>query len=179
MLKSWLYIIPFLLFLAIMALLWKGLQRDPHQLPSALIGKAIPTFRYPSLLHPDQKISDRRFLGHVSLLNVWATWCITCHAEHPVLMDIAATRQVTIFGLNYKDDFQKAAHWLQSYGNPYQDVIFDNQGTLAIDFGVYGTPETFLIDSHGIIRYKHIGAISPQVWQDELAPLVKKWSKNE
>jgi cytochrome c biogenesis protein CcmG/thiol:disulfide interchange protein DsbE len=168
------YLIPLILFAVIMALLWKGLQKDPHELPSALINQPVAEFSYPSLLNK-QPITKQQFLGHVTLLNVWATWCITCHAEHAVLMDIANSKEVVIYGLNYKDDPAAARQWLQKYGNPYQDVILDDKGTLAIDFGVYGTPETFIIDSQGIIRYKHIGAISPAAWKDKIEPEIKKW----
>jgi len=169
------YLIPLVLFVVIMGFLWKGLQKDPHQLPSALLDKPVPEFNYPSLLHTGQTVTEKQFSGHVSLLNVWATWCITCHAEHSVLMDIANSKAVIIYGLNYKDDPIAAKQWLEKYGNPYQEVISDNKGTLAIDFGVYGSPETFIIDRHGIIRYKYIGAVSPNVWRDKLLPEVKKW----
>jgi cytochrome c biogenesis protein CcmG, thiol:disulfide interchange protein DsbE len=163
----------FLVFSGLMFFLWRGLQRDPHQLPSALINKPVPEFAYPDLLKPEQKITNKIFLGHVSLLNVWATWCITCHAEHPVLMDMALSNEVKLYGLNYKDDLSAAIDWLRQYGNPYSAIIFDNKGTLAIDFGVYGTPETFVIDAKGIIRDKYIGAISPEVWRDKIEPEVK------
>ncbi len=162
------------LFIVLMIFLWRGLHRDPHQLPSALIGKPVPQFSYTSLLQPKHFVSNKIFLGHVSLLNVWATWCITCHAEHPVLMDIALSKEVKVYGLNYKDDFSAATDWINKYGNPYTDIIFDNKGTLAIDFGVYGTPETFIIDPKGIIRDKYIGAISPEVWKDKIEPEVLK-----
>lgn len=169
------YIIPLIIFAVIISFLWKGLQKDPHELPSVLIGKAVPAFNYPSLMHAGKVVTEQQFKGHVSLLNVWATWCITCRAEHSVLMDIANSGAVMIYGLNYKDDPVAAKQWLKTYGNPYQDIIIDNRGTLAIDLGVYGSPETFIIDSHGIIRYKYIGAISPDVWRDKLLPEVKKW----
>ncbi|HVV69280.1 MAG TPA: DsbE family thiol:disulfide interchange protein [Gammaproteobacteria bacterium] len=165
-------IFTLLLFIVLMTFLWRGLKRDPHELPSALIGKPVPEFNYASLLRKEGSLSNKMFLGHVSLLNVWATWCITCHAEHPVLMDIAHSGVVTVYGLNYKDDFFQATDWLKKYGNPYADVIFDGKGTLAIDFGVYGTPETFVIDSKGIIRDKYIGAISPDVWKNKIEPEV-------
>ncbi len=169
------YLIPLLLFLALVGFLWKGLHHDPHQLPSALINKPVPAFSYPSLLHTGETITVKQFLGHVSLLNVWATWCIACHAEHSVLMDIANSKAVVIYGLNYKDDPNAARQWLHDNGNPYQAVILDDKGTLAIDLGVYGSPETFLIDAQGIIRYKYIGAISPDAWKDKILPEVQKW----
>jgi len=170
------YLIPLVLFIAIVGFLWKGLQSDPHQLSSALINKPVAEFSYPSLLNGKKILTQKQFLGHVSLLNIWATWCISCHAEHPVLMDIARSKEVVIYGLDYKDDSTAAKQWLKKYGNPYEDVIADEKGTLAIDFGAYGTPETFVIDGKGIVRYKYVGPISPDAWKDKIEPEVKKWS---
>jgi cytochrome c biogenesis protein CcmG/thiol:disulfide interchange protein DsbE len=169
------YFIPLIIFVGLLGFFWKSLQHDPHQLPSALINKPVPEFNYPSLTHTGKNFSKEKFLGHVSLLNIWATWCISCRAEHPVLMDIARSKRVVVYGLNYKDDPLPAKQWLEKYGNPYQDVILDNKGTLAIEFGTYGTPETFVIDAKGIIRYRYIGPISPDVWKDKIAPEVSKW----
>lgn len=174
------YIIPFLVFLTIMGFLWQGLKNgDPHQLPSALIGTPAPTFHAPSLFADHPAITNQHFLGHVSLLNVWATWCITCRAEHAELMAIAKTHEVVIYGLNYKDDIPAARQWLTQYGDPYQEVIRDDKGAVAIDFGVYGTPETFIIDGHGVIQYKHIGVITPRVWEEEIHPLVQAITQEE
>ncbi len=170
------YMLPLLVFLIISAFLWKGLSNDPHQLQSALVGKPVPEFSYPDLLNPSHVVTNQVFLGHVSLLNVWATWCITCHVEHPILLDIARSKTVQVFGLNYKDDGLAAQQWLQKYGDPFQQIIFDPKGTLAIDLGVYGTPETFVIDARGIIRYRYIGPISPDDWQEKIEPVVKRWS---
>lgn len=170
------YIFPLLIFVIIVGILWKGLQQDPHRLPSTLINKSVVEFNYPSLGNPSQFVSNREFVGHVSLLNVWATWCITCQAEHAVLMEIARSKKVAVYGLNYKDTRNAAQLWLKKLGNPYQEIIFDEQGKLGIDLGVYGTPETFVIDAKGMIRYKHIGPISPTVWQEVLEPVVRKWS---
>lgn len=170
------YLIPLIIFLGIAGFLWKGLKNDPHQLSSARIGKSVVEFSYPSLIHDNQPVTQKQFSGQISLLNIWATWCITCHAEHPILMDIARTKKIILYGLNYKDDRLAAKQWLEKYGNPYKDVVSDEQGKLAIDFGVYGTPETFVIDKQGIIRYKHIGPITPDVWKDEIAPVVEKFN---
>ncbi|MFT3742008.1 MAG: DsbE family thiol:disulfide interchange protein [Gammaproteobacteria bacterium] len=169
------YLVPLLLFVVVMGFLWKGLQQDPHQLSSALLNKPLPVFSYPDLFKPQQQITPQQFLGKVTLLNVWATWCVTCQVEHPTFVDIA--KQVNLIGLNYKDDAHAAIQWLQQHTNPYQRVIFDPQGTLGIDLGVYGTPETFLIDQQGIIRYKFIGPITPEVWQQQLLPQVRKWQQ--
>ncbi len=169
------YLLPLLIFAALAGLFWKGLQQDPHQLPSAFINKPLPTFRYSSLGDSSRIISNQALLGHVLLLNVWATWCVTCRAEHAVLMDIAQSKQVKVIGLNYKDDEKAAQAWLKQYGNPYHEVIFDPQGTLGIDLGVYGTPETFVIDANGVIRYKHVGPLSPSAWREKIAPVVRQW----
>lgn len=167
------FILPLAVFLIIVSFLWQGLKKgDPRQLPSALIGRSVPAFNYPDLNAPTS-ITQASFLGKPSLLNVWATWCVSCQAEHSVLMDIAATNKVRIYGLNYKDDIDKAQQLLKQYGNPYQGVIADTQGKLAIDFGVYGTPETFVIDAKGVIRYKHVGPLSWQVWQQEIEPEIE------
>ncbi|MDF3054450.1 MAG: thiol:disulfide interchange protein [Gammaproteobacteria bacterium] len=167
------YFLPLLIFIAIALFFWKGLQKDPHEIPSALIGKPVPAFNYPALTG-NQPLTNKIFIGKVSLLNVWATWCPTCYAEHAVLLDIMRTPNLVIYGLNYKDDRTKAEDWIKENGNPYQAVIYDAKGTLAMDLGVYGAPETFVIDKKGIIRYKHIGAVSPNVWETKLKPLLEK-----
>lgn len=172
----WRYTIPLSIFIIMAIFLGFGLRHNPQQLPCVMLNKPAPEFAADNLLHPGQTVHNNLFIGHVSLLNVWATWCITCQMEHPILMDIA--HQVKIYGLNYKDDPRSARTWLQQHGNPYAVVIADPQGLLGIDWGVYGTPETFIIDPQGVIRYKYVGAISPEVWREELAPLVKKWSKS-
>lgn len=168
------YSIPLLLFLALAIFLWKGLHTDPHQLPSALINKPTPSFQYPSLSNPQKMLTQKQFLGHVSLLNIWATWCVTCKAEHAVLMDIARSKAVVVYGLNYKDNPADARAWLKKYGNPYAEIIQDEKGTLAIDFGAYGTPESFVIDAKGIIRYKYVGPITKEVWEQKIKPEVEK-----
>jgi cytochrome c biogenesis protein CcmG/thiol:disulfide interchange protein DsbE len=169
------YLLPLIIFLIVAVFLWQGLRKDPHQLPSALIGKPVPQFSYPNLLTPSRHITQQKFLGQVSLLNIWGSWCQTCYAEHPVLLEIARSNNIAIYGLNYKDNRIAALQWLEKYGNPYKDIIFDAQGTLAMELGVYGTPETFLIDPKGIIRYKHVGALDATVWEQEIKPLIQKW----
>ena len=127
------------------------------------------------LLQPDQQLSEKIFLGKVSLLHVWATWCATCRAEHLVLMDLARSKKVVFYGLNYKDNPEAAKNWLKQYGNPYKAIISDPQGRLGIDLGVYGTPETFLIDSQGVIRYKYIGAITQHIWEHDIMPEIQRY----
>lgn len=165
--------VPLILFFLLIGFLWKGLSQDPHTIPSPLIGKALPDFAEPSLADKNVILSKQQFLGHITLLNVWASWCITCRAEHLELMTIANSKQVILFGLNYKDQRDNALKWLTRAGNPYLANIYDPDGKLALNLGVYGTPETFLVDGNGIIRYKYIGALTPDVWKDELLPQIK------
>ena len=174
--------VPLILFLALaIALIWQLMRNaggdDPTTLESALIGKPVPTFRLESLEQPG-KVYDRSVLigGKPLLLNVWATWCPTCRAEHQYLRSLAA-QGIRIVGINYKDDRQKALDWLQELGNPYAQGVFDGDGMLGLDLGVYGAPETFLIDGKGIIRYRHAGDLNEQVWQQEILPLWNKYSR--
>ncbi len=167
-------LIPLLLFSVIAVFLLKGLKRNPHEVPSAFIGKPVPKFSAASLERPEKQLTSKIFYGHVSLLNVFASWCLYCRSEHPVLMDIKSLDQLAIIGLDYKDKRSSAIRWLRKYGNPYGDVIFDPQGKLAINLGVYGTPETFIVDKKGVIRYKYVGPISPTEWKEKLLPVVTR-----
>nr|VFK37544.1 MAG: cytochrome c biogenesis protein CcmG, thiol:disulfide interchange protein DsbE [Candidatus Kentron sp. SD]VFK43324.1 MAG: cytochrome c biogenesis protein CcmG, thiol:disulfide interchange protein DsbE [Candidatus Kentron sp. SD]VFK79876.1 MAG: cytochrome c biogenesis protein CcmG, thiol:disulfide interchange protein DsbE [Candidatus Kentron sp. SD] len=161
------------LFLALVALLWAGLGRDPRLVPSPLIGKPLPTFQLPRLHDPQTTLSSSDLLGKVSLLNVWATWCVSCRREHRVLMALAKEGEIPIFGLDYKDDRKAALAWLNERGNPYVASAYDPDGRLGLDLGVYGTPETFVIDAKGIIAHKHVGPITESVWREELSPLIR------
>jgi len=172
--KRMVLLLPLILFLGLLVFLWRGLGENPHILPSALINKKVPTFSYPSLFDHNKSITNKQFIGHVSLLNVWASWCQYCRAEHAVLMTIALSKHVKIYGINYKDTRQHALAWLKQNGDPYVNVIYDPQGSLGIDFGVYGTPETFIIDQRGIIRYRYLGPITLTRWRRELLPNVQK-----
>ncbi|MEJ4045033.1 DsbE family thiol:disulfide interchange protein [Erwinia sp. SLM-02] len=174
--------IPLCLFLLLAATLLWQLGRnangdDPTRLESALVGKPVPQFRLESLEQPG-KVYDRSVLltGQPILLNVWATWCPTCRAEHQYLNTLA-TQGVRVVGLNYKDDRRKAVNWLNTLGNPYTLSLYDGDGMLGLDLGVYGAPETFLIDGRGIIRYRHAGDMNAQVWRDELMPLWQQYSR--
>ena len=174
--------IPLGLFLLLAAMLLWQLARnaqgeDPTNLESALIGKPVPVFRLESLENPG-KIYDQAVLndGKPLLLNVWATWCPTCRAEHQYLNGLKA-QGVRVVGMNYKDDRHKAINWLNELGNPYALSLFDGNGMLGLDLGVYGAPETFLIDGKGIIRYRHAGDLNDRVWQQELKPLWDKYNK--
>jgi len=153
-------LIPLILFSVIAMFLAKGLKQNPHKVPSPFIGKQFPIFSAASLEAPEHRLTNKLFQGHVSLLNVFASWCLYCRSEHPVLMDIKDNHQLIIYGLDYKDKRIAAIAWLKNYGDPYTKVIFDPQGKLAVNLGVYGTPETFIIDEDGVIRYKYVGPIS-------------------
>ena len=173
--------IPLMLFLLLAAaLLWQLTRNaegdDPTRLESALIGKPVPLFRLEALDQPGQTY-DQRVLteGKPILLNVWATWCPTCRAEHHYLNSLAE-QGIRVVGLNYKDDRQKAVNWLNTLGNPYALSLYDGNGMLGLDLGVYGAPETFLIDGKGIIRYRHAGDLNPRVWEQEVKPLWMKYS---
>ena len=167
------YLTPLVLFLALAALLYKGLALNPREVPSPLIGKPAPEFSLPELKDTSRQLSHSDFLGKVSLLNVWATWCVSCRAEHPLLMQLAR-QGVTIYGLDYKDNREDAKRWLQRFGDPYVANAFDADGRVGIDWGVYGTPETFVIDQDGIIRHKHIGPLTEEAIQREILPLIQK-----
>lgn len=163
------FFLPLILFLALVVLFLRGLELDPTEMPSALIDKPVPAFSLPAL-HEDKLLTQQELAGEVTLLNVWATWCISCRAEHPMLNQLAE-QGIRIVGLNYKDDRQKARQWLKDLGNPYAINIVDAQGKLGLDLGVFGAPETFLIDKQGVIRFKHVGVIDERVWREILAPV--------
>ena len=167
------YLAPLLAFLALAALLYKGLSIDPKKVPSPLIDKPAPAFSLPMLKQPEQLISSTDFQGKVSLFNVWATWCVACRQEHPLLMQLQQ-QGVPIYGLNYKDQRPAARQWLQRFGDPYLANAFDAEGRAGIDWGVYGTPETFVIDQQGIIRYKYIGPLTFDAIEHEILPLIEK-----
>jgi len=161
-------------FIALLALLGVGLTLNPRQVPSPLIGKAAPPFELPRLDEPGKTFTQKEMLGKVWVLNVWASWCPPCLVEHPVVTEIA--KSVPVVGLNYKDARQDALPWLKRNGNPYQLSVYDANGRIAIDYGVYGVPETYVIDRQGVIRYKHIGPLTPEVARQKLLPKVKELS---
>ena len=167
------YLLPLAIFIALVVLFFIGLGLNPKLIPSPLIGKPTPAFSLPKLHKPDELLQHTDLHGEVSLLNIWATWCPSCKQEHPILMQIAKTKEVPIYGLYYKDDPQLGVEWLQQYGNPYLANAVDVDGRVGIEWGAYGTPETFIIDQQGIIRYKHVGPVSWQDWQQTLLPKIK------
>ncbi|REL28228.1 DsbE family thiol:disulfide interchange protein [Thalassotalea euphylliae] len=165
--------LPLIVFIALGAVLYRGLFLKPQELPSALIGKPVPAFSLPGLKNAEAVLTPASLKGQIVLLNVWATWCPSCRYEHPYLIDLAKGGQVSLYGLNYKDDRQAALKWLDDLGDPYLLNVFDEAGRLGLDLGVYAAPETFVIDHHGIIRKRFAGPIDAKVWQEEFAPLVK------
>ncbi len=167
-------LVPLGIFAALVVLLWTGLYLNPREVPSPLIGKPAPEFMLPQLQDPTQQIGSKDLLGKVTLLNVWASWCAACRDEHPLLVALARTGRVNIYGLNYKDTRQDALRWLNDLGNPYAVTAFDEQGNVGIDYGVYGVPETYVIDRAGIIRYKVIGPLTEENLRTTVLPLVKE-----
>lgn len=168
------FMIPLFGFVALVVLLAIGLRLDPHDVPSPLIGKPAPAFSVPQLRDPQALLSDRTLLGKVSLLNVWASWCGGCRHEHPLLMELAARHKLPIYGLDYKDESSDALALLSQSGDPYTAIGFDALGKVGLDYGVYGVPETYVLDRHGVIRYKHTGPLSRDVLEDTLLPLIER-----
>ncbi|MCB5183623.1 DsbE family thiol:disulfide interchange protein [Methylobacillus gramineus] len=166
-------LIPLAAFLILVGFLAAGLRHDPHEVPSPLVGKPAPLFNLPRLNDPQLTLSAAEMQGQVWLFNVWASWCAPCREEHPVLLKLAASQIVPIIGMNYKDERDKAIAWLrQGGGDPYLTSVIDQEGRTGIDYGVYGVPETYVIDKAGIIRYKHIGQLTEQVVAERLLPLI-------
>lgn len=170
-------LIPLGLFLVLVVFLAIGLTRDPRVVPSPLIDKPAPAFSGAILAQPDKQFSGQDMLGQVWLLNVWASWCAACRQEHPVLMDLAKTKIVPIIGLDYKDVPEEGLKWLARHGDPYQLAVIDRDGRIGIDFGVYGVPETFLIDKTGKIRFKQIGPVTEEALRKHILPLIKELQK--
>ena len=168
------FLLPLGLFLVLAFFLALGLKLDPREVPSPLVGKPAPGFQAQALGRPEITIKRDDLLGKVWLLNVWASWCGACRDEHPVLVEFARRKLVPIYGLNYKDKREDGLGWLTQFGNPYTESVFDPEGRIGIDYGVYGVPETFVIDRAGVIRYKHIGPVTPEVLRDKLEPLLRK-----
>ncbi|MBX3687587.1 MAG: DsbE family thiol:disulfide interchange protein [Rhodocyclaceae bacterium] len=168
------FLVPLALFLLLAGFLAFGLNLNPREVPSPLIDKPAPAFSLPQLQVPDTQLSLDDMKGQVWLLNVWASWCVACRQEHPVLVDFASSHVVPIIGLNYKDQSPDALRWLDEFGNPYVTSIVDADGRVGIDFGVYGVPETFLIDKQGVIRFKQIGPVTPDALQNVILPKIRE-----
>jgi cytochrome c biogenesis protein CcmG/thiol:disulfide interchange protein DsbE len=168
------FILPLVVFLVMVGFLFVGLNLDPRDVPSPLVGKPAPAFSLPRLDNPQQVFSPQEMLGKVWLLNVWASWCGACKEEHPLLVSLSKTGFVPVVGIDYKDTREEAQQWLAQGGNPYVTSVMDVNGRVGIDYGVYGVPETYVIDKKGIIAYKKTGPITMESLRDVIIPLVKK-----
>jgi cytochrome c biogenesis protein CcmG, thiol:disulfide interchange protein DsbE len=168
------FFVPLGLFLLLAVLLAVGLTLKPREVPSPFIGKPAPAFELPLLAPGQAAFTPAQMKGQVWLLNVWASWCAPCREEHPLLVAASREQRVPMIGLNYKDDPRNAEDWLRKLGNPYQGVAVDRDGRVGIDYGVYGVPETFVIDRQGIVRMKHIGPMTHEAWTRDVLPLIQK-----
>jgi cytochrome c biogenesis protein CcmG/thiol:disulfide interchange protein DsbE len=168
------YLLPLIVFAILLGFLAVGLGLNPREVPSPLVDKPAPAFSLPVLATPTQQLAAEDLRGKVWLLNVWASWCVSCRQEHPLLVELSKSGAVPLYGLNYKDKREDALDWLQKFGNPYTQSISDTEGLVGIDYGVYGVPETFVIDKQGVIRYKQIGPITPEALEKVILPLVRK-----
>lgn len=178
MLRTWRYFLPLAIFFGLLWFLWTGLSLNPREIPSALINKPAPGFELAQLQAPDKKLGLADMKGKVWLLNVWGSWCVSCRYEHPFLNELAKQQLVPIIGLNWKDKPEDAKAWLNKFGNPYEISVSDLDGRTAIDFGVYGAPETFVIDATGMVRFKHTGPIDAEVLRDKLLPAIRDLKKS-
>jgi len=168
------FLLPLAVLVIVVGFLGVGLKLNPREVPSPLIGKVAPPFALPVLHEPGKTVSNTDLKGQVWLLNVWASWCVTCREEHPVLVELARQKVVPIYGLNYKDKSEDARAWLKQFGDPYVMSLVDEKGQIGIDYGVYGVPETYVIDRDGVIRYKKIGPVTPDTVREKILPLVKQ-----
>ena len=171
------FLIPLILFIVMVGFLAVGLKLDPREVPSPFIGKPTPDFNLPQLADPNKSFGNADLRGQVSLLNVWASWCVSCRQEHPLLLKLAKQSILPIYGLDYKDEREAGMDWLSRLGNPYTVSVFDADGKVGIDWGVYGVPETFVIDKQGVVRHKHTGPITEESWQKTLLPLILQLQK--
>ena len=168
------FVIPLAVFAGLVAFFAVGLTRDPREIPSPFIGKPAPAFNLTQLHDEKVAFTPDDMKGKVWLLNVWASWCVSCRVEHPLLVEMSRSKVVPIVGLNYKDTRSDGVQWLSKFGNPYVLSAFDSEGRVGIDYGVYGVPETFVIDKQGVIRYKQIGPVTPEALEKTIMPLIKK-----
>jgi cytochrome c biogenesis protein CcmG/thiol:disulfide interchange protein DsbE len=170
--------IPLAVFALLMVFFAVGLTRDPREVPSPLIGKPAPAFTLAQLHAPERTLGTSDLRGQVWLLNVWASWCVSCRVEHPLLLELAKANVVPVVGLDYKDKAEEGKAWLAQHGDPYRTSVMDPDGRVGIDWGVYGVPETFVVDKQGVIRYKHIGPVTAQALQQTIIPLVRELQRS-
>lgn len=168
--------IPIALFAVLVGFFWRGLSLNPNDMPSALLNKPIPAFSLPRLANLEETRTEAVLKGKVSLLNIWGTWCVTCREEHAFLNKLQQSG-IHIVGIDYKDNTQDAQRWIAELGNPYDEILVDEDGRLGLDLGVFGAPETYVVDKQGIIRYKHIGDLNQKVWDETIQPIVKSLEK--
>ena len=171
------FLLPLGIFIVLVAFLAIGLNLNPREVPSPLIGKPAPAFVLPQLHQPEARFAPKDLQGKVWLLNVWASWCVSCRQEHPILVELAKRNIVPIYGLNYKDPREDALRWLKQFGDPYVLSIADVEGRVGIDYGVYGVPETYVIDKAGVIRFKQIGPVTQDVLEKTILPLIRELQK--
>jgi len=171
------FLLPFIVFIVLAVFLFVGLKLDPHEVPSPLVGKPAPVFVLPLLANPGQQFSPNDMKGKVWLFNVWASWCVACETEHPVLMELAKLNIVPIYGMDYKDKREAGLNVLERRGNPYVLNVSDNDGRTGIDYGVYGVPETYVIDKQGVIQYKQIGPVTADNLRNKILPLIAELEK--
>jgi cytochrome c biogenesis protein CcmG/thiol:disulfide interchange protein DsbE len=170
--------VPLAIFVVLLLFLGIGLTRDPREVPSPLVGKPAPTFALAQLHDPSKTLGTADLRGQVWLLNVWASWCVSCRVEHPLLLELAKARTVPVVGLDYKDKPEEGNAWLAAQGDPYTTSVMDVDGRVGIDWGVYGVPETFVVDKQGVIRHKHIGPVTAEALQQTILPLVRALQKS-
>jgi len=168
------FALPGVLFVGLVAVFAIGLRLDPTEVPSTFIDKPAPAFDLPRLFEPDLRVRHTDLQGQVSLLNVWASWCVGCAREHALLLELARQGGVPIYGLNWKDERDDAINWLRRLGNPYTVIAVDRDNVTGIDYGVYGAPETFLLDADGVVRHKHIGPLTQAIWAEDFLPLIAR-----
>lgn len=173
--KRLVFLTPLAIALGLGLILFTAIGKDPTKLETARLNDPIPAFNLTSLMDISESFNEKDFIGEVSLLNVWATWCPSCRVEHGYLNTLSQ-QGVRIIGLNYKDEREAALGWLSTLGNPYEFTIYDPHGKLGFDLGVYGAPETYVVDQYGIVRYRHVGVVDEKVWSKTIKPLVDKYS---
>lgn len=173
------FALPVIAVLVLLPVFIVGLTRDPSELPSTYIDKAAPEFDLPSLTRPGERVSSETLAGQMSLVNFWATWCVGCRQEHPFLMQLAEEGPLPIYGIDWRDNRNDALRWLEQFGDPYVDSGFDADARVGIDWGVYGAPETFLVDENGIVLHKHLGPLTPEIWARDFLPLIESGGSKE